>query len=52
MIDYKVKSYGLFGDRGFRFSSIRYTSSDGGSFHYFINGKFIKSDEEYNLERY
>ncbi|WP_236633600.1 tRNA 2-selenouridine synthase [Campylobacter armoricus] len=51
---YSKKSYGLFGDegRGFSFSSTRYTGVGGGSFHYFIDGKFIKSDEEYNLERY
>ncbi|WP_268904519.1 hypothetical protein [Campylobacter armoricus] len=44
----------MFGDegRGFSFSSTRYTGAGGGSFHYFIDGKFIKSDEEYNLERY
>ncbi|WP_261662492.1 hypothetical protein [Campylobacter sp. BCW_6465] len=54
MIDYKVKSYGLFGDegRGFSFSSISRKSAGGGHFHYFTNGKFIKSDEKYNLERY
>ncbi|WP_257929846.1 hypothetical protein UPTC5117_00924 [Campylobacter lari] len=51
---YSKKSYGLFGDegRGFSFSSTRYTGVGGGSFHYFTNGKFIKSDEKYNLERY
>ncbi|WP_261545381.1 tRNA 2-selenouridine synthase [Campylobacter lari] len=51
---YSKKSYGLFGDegRGFSFSSTRYTGVGGGSFHYFINNKFIKSDEKYNLERY
>ncbi|MCV3552425.1 tRNA 2-selenouridine synthase [Campylobacter sp. CNRCH_2013_0855] len=51
---YSKKSYGLFGDegRGFSFSSTRYTGVGGGSFHYFINGKFVKSDEKYNLERY
>ncbi|WP_251819966.1 hypothetical protein, partial [Campylobacter jejuni] len=51
---YSKKSYGLFGDegRGFSFSSTRYTGVGGGHFHYFTNGKFIKSDEKYNLERY
>ncbi|WP_261798073.1 hypothetical protein, partial [Campylobacter peloridis] len=46
---YSKKSYGLFGDegRGFSFSSTRYTGVGGGSFHYFINGKFVKSDEKY-----
>ncbi|EOB4244181.1 hypothetical protein ACIT2J_001900, partial [Campylobacter jejuni] len=40
MIDYKVKSYGLFGDegRGFSFSSISRKSAGGGHFHYFTNG--------------
>ncbi|HFP7807134.1 TPA: tRNA 2-selenouridine synthase, partial [Campylobacter jejuni] len=44
---YSKKSYGLFGDegRGFSFSSTRYTGVGGGHFHYFTNGKFIKSDE-------
>ncbi|EAK9955329.1 hypothetical protein A0Z27_08540 [Campylobacter lari] len=51
---YSKKSYGLFGDegRGFSFSSTRYTGVGGGSFHYFIDGKFVKSDEKYNLEIY
>ncbi|EAK0980487.1 tRNA 2-selenouridine synthase [Campylobacter lari] len=51
---YSKKSYGLFGDEGigFSFSSTRYTGVGGGSFHYFIDGKFVKSDEKYNLERY
>ncbi|WP_251823305.1 hypothetical protein, partial [Campylobacter jejuni] len=46
---YSKKSYGLFGDegRGFSFSSTRYTGVGGGHFHYFTNGKFIKSDEKY-----
>ncbi|WP_251820540.1 hypothetical protein [Campylobacter jejuni] len=50
----KVKSYGLFGDegRGFSFSSTRYTGVGGGHFHYFTNGKFIKSDEKYTGQRY
>ncbi|HFZ5137412.1 hypothetical protein, partial [Campylobacter jejuni] len=54
MIDYKVKSYGLFGDegRGFSFSSISRKSAGGGSFHYFTNGKFIKSDEKYTGQSY
>ncbi|HFP7536194.1 TPA: tRNA 2-selenouridine synthase [Campylobacter jejuni] len=54
MIDYKVKSYGLFGDegRGFSFSSTRYTGVGGGHFHYFTNGKFIKSDEKYTGQSY
>lgn len=54
MIDYKVKSYGLFGDegRGFSFSSTRYTGVGGGSFHYFTNNKFIKSDEKYTGQSY
>ncbi len=54
MIDYKVKSYGLFGDegRGFSFSSISRKSAGGGSFHYFIDGKFIKSDEKYTGQSY
>ncbi|STA74153.1 tRNA 2-selenouridine synthase [Campylobacter lari] len=54
MIDYKVKSYGLFGDegRGFSFSSISRKSAGGGSFHYFTNNKFIKSDEKYTGQSY
>ena len=54
MIDYKVKNYGLFGDegRGFSFSSISRKSAGGGSFHYFTNGKFIKSDEKYTGQSY
>ncbi|EOJ2641989.1 hypothetical protein ACM1EL_001856 [Campylobacter jejuni] len=54
MIDYKVKSYGLFGDegRGFSFSSISRKSAGGGHFHYFTNGKFIKSDEKYTGQSY
>ncbi|EPV8107411.1 hypothetical protein [Campylobacter lari] len=54
MIDYKVKSYGLFGDEGggFSFSSISRKSAGGGSFHYFTNGKFIKSDEKYTGQSY
>ncbi|EAH5786715.1 hypothetical protein GRO83_00460 [Campylobacter coli] len=54
MIDYKVKNYGLFGDegRGFSFSSISCKSAGGGSFHYFTNGKFIKSDEKYTGQSY
>nr|WP_072216724.1 tRNA 2-selenouridine synthase [Campylobacter coli] len=54
MIDYKVKNYGLFGDegRGFSFSSISRKSAGGGSFHYFTNGKFIKSDEKYTGQNY
>ncbi|HED7944430.1 TPA: tRNA 2-selenouridine synthase [Campylobacter coli] len=54
MIDYKVKNYGLFGDegRGFSFSSISRKSAGGGSFYYFTNGKFIKSDEKYTGQSY
>ncbi|HEF2721215.1 TPA: tRNA 2-selenouridine synthase [Campylobacter coli] len=54
MIDYKVKNYGLFGDegRGFSFLSISRKSAGGGSFHYFTNGKFIKSDEKYTGQSY
>ncbi|EFT6728243.1 tRNA 2-selenouridine synthase, partial [Campylobacter coli] len=46
--------YGLFGDegRGFSFSSISRKSAGGGSFHYFTNGKFIKSDEKYTGQSY
>lgn len=51
---YNEKSFGLFGDegRGFSFTNTTYSSAGGGSFHYFINGKFVKSDEEYKGERY
>ncbi|WP_251820149.1 hypothetical protein [Campylobacter jejuni] len=51
---YSKKSYGLFGDegRGFSFSSTRYTGVGGGHFHYFTNGKFIKSDEKYTGQSY
>ncbi|PZT47152.1 hypothetical protein B6S12_10605 [Helicobacter valdiviensis] len=51
---YNERSFGLFGDegRGFSFTSIRHKGVGGGFFHYFINGKFVRSDEKYNLERY
>nr|WP_251821073.1 hypothetical protein [Campylobacter jejuni] len=51
---YSKKSYGLFGDegRGFSFSSISRKSAGGGHFHYFTNGKFIKSDEKYTGQSY
>ncbi|PZT47117.1 hypothetical protein B6S12_10790 [Helicobacter valdiviensis] len=54
MIDYKVKSFGLFGDegRGFSFTNTTYSSAAGGSFHYFINGKFVKSDEKFTGQSY
>ncbi|WP_236633092.1 hypothetical protein [Campylobacter armoricus] len=51
---YSKKSYGLFGDegRGFSFSNISRKSAGGGSFHYFTNNKFIKSDEKYTGQSY
>ncbi|WP_243832619.1 hypothetical protein [Campylobacter sp. US33a] len=54
MIDYKVKNYGLFRDEGreFSFTNTSYSSAADGSFHCFINGKFVKSDEEYKGERH
>ncbi|MBZ7954509.1 tRNA 2-selenouridine synthase, partial [Campylobacter sp. W0018] len=48
-------NYGLFGDeaRGFRFTNSYYTGTGVGySLYYFINGKFIRSDEKYEGEKY
>lgn len=54
MITYGVTSYGLFGDEaaGFEFKRSKLRSANGGEFHYFINGKFVKGNEEYEGEIY
>ncbi|MGH2267445.1 hypothetical protein [Campylobacter taeniopygiae] len=46
-------NYGLFGNERRGFTSISYKGVGlGSSLHYFINGKFIRSDEKYEGEKY
>ncbi|TKX33258.1 hypothetical protein CQA75_08465 [Campylobacter taeniopygiae] len=52
---YVATNYGLFGDEaiGFSFTSLSHKGVGvGSSLHYFINGKFVKSDEKYEGEKY